>query len=102
MKYSYPGNVRELENIIQRAVVLCRSEYVETTDLPVQVEIKSEKSVIDPLNLDDDYELKMKTFEKEMILEALSRTNGNQSAAARLLNISERHLRSRLERLELK
>ena len=37
-----------------------------------------------------------------MIKEALSRTNGNQSAAARILNITERHLRSRLERLDMK
>ena len=49
-----------------------------------------------------DYESKVKAFEIEIVNEALKRTNGNQSAAARLLQISERHLRSRLERLGLK
>lgn len=102
MKYNFPGNVRELENMIERAVVLCREENIGISDLPLQVEAAFEKMVLDPQNLDNDYEEKMKTFETEIIKEALSRTNGNQSAAARLLKITERHLRSRLERLGLK
>ena len=59
-------------------------------------------AVNDPYNLENDYETKMKSYESIMVQEALNRTNGNQSAAARLLNITERHLRSRLERLGLK
>ncbi len=102
MKYEYPGNIRELENIIERAVVLCRSEYITKADLPNQIGKISEKKLFDPTDLEDSYETKVKSFEKEIILEALSRTNGNKSAAARLLDITERHLRSRIEILGMK
>lgn len=102
IKYSFPGNVRELENMIEHAIVLCRDDVIGIADLPIQIEATFEKMILDPLNLDHEYEEKMKVFESEMIKEALSRTSGNQSAAARILNITERHLRSRLERLGLK
>jgi len=102
VKYNFPGNVRELENMIERAIVLCRDENIGIKDLPLQVDASFEKMILDPQNLDNEYEEKMKSFETEIIKEALSRTKGNQSAAARILNITERHLRSRLERLGLK
>jgi len=102
MKYSYPGNIRELENIIERAVVLCRDDYITKSDLPNQINKISEKKIFDPTDLEDGYESKVKSFEREIILEALSRTNGNKSAAARLLDITERHFRSRMEILDIK
>lgn len=100
IKYDYPGNIRELENIVERAVVLSRDEYISKNDLPINFIQNSTNKIFDPYNLDDSYETKMNEFEKTMINEALSRTNGNKSAAARILGISERHLRSRLERLD--
>ena len=102
MKYQFPGNVRELENMIERAVVLCRGETIALADLPQQIQQTSEHQVLDPLNLEDGYEAKLRNFEKTMILKALEQSGGNQSAAARLLNMTERHLRSRLEKLGLK
>ncbi len=102
IKYDFPGNVRELENIIERAIVLCRSDLITTNDLPPNVIQLSEKSIFDPLNLSDGYETKMLVFEKEMLSEALQQAGKNQSAAARLLGITERHFRSRLERTGLK
>ncbi|HDP98635.1 MAG TPA: sigma-54-dependent Fis family transcriptional regulator [bacterium] len=102
MKYQFPGNVRELENMIESAVVLTRDEYITQKDLPQQLKFKSERAILDPTQLEDGYDAKMKSFENEMINEALIRTNGNQSAAARLLGITERHLRSRLEKLGMK
>ncbi len=101
MKYDYPGNIRELENIIERAVVLCRDEFITLNDLPGQVNTITENKIFDPQNLEDGYEQKVKTFEKEIIKEALTRTNGNKSAAARLLGLTERHLRSRIKILGL-
>ena len=102
MKYDFKGNVRELENIIERAVVLSRDEYITQQDLPPQLQIISEKDLLDPHYVSDGYKKKMTAFESEMILEAIKLSNGNQSAAARLLRITERHLRSRLEKLGLK
>ncbi len=99
MKYNFPGNVRELENVIERAVVLTRNELITNEDLPILAEHDEVDKKMNPFNLDDGYEEKTKSFELTMIHEALSRTNGNKSAAARILGISERHLRSRLERL---
>ena len=102
LKYNFPGNIRELENMIEHAVVLCRSTHLTVQDLPASLVQYSEKSIIDPLHLEEGYEAKMQAFEKEMVQEALQRSNGNQSAAARILGISERHLRSRLDILGLK
>lgn len=102
MKYDFPGNVRELENIIERAVVMCRDEIISVQDLPPIVENYSYQKILDAHDLSNSYEEKVEEFERAMIKEALSQTNGNQSAAARLLNITERHLRSRLQRLKLK
>ncbi len=99
LKYNFPGNVRELENIIERAVVMTRNEFIATEDLPTLTQIKEIDKKLDPYNFDDNYEEKIKSFERTMIQEALNRTNGNKSAAARILGISERHLRSRLERI---
>ncbi|MBI9071598.1 MAG: sigma-54-dependent Fis family transcriptional regulator [Melioribacteraceae bacterium] len=102
VKYNYPGNIRELENIIQRAVVLARDEYLLLADLPIQTKLVREKQILNPHDLDDSYENKMHSFESELISTALDTSNGNKSAAARILGITERHLRSRLERLNKK
>ena len=66
------------------------------------MEISKGQSLLDPTNIEDGHESKMKAFESAMISEALKSTNGNQSAAARKLGITERHLRSRLEKLGMK
>ena len=102
MKYEFNGNVRELENMIERAVVFSRNEFVTQVDLPTSIEVVPEGSLTDPQNLDDSYEEKLQTFERQMIKEALEQTDGNQSAAARKLGMSERHIRSRMERLGMK
>jgi len=102
MKYEFQGNVRELENIIERAVVFSRDQHITISDLPKPIDVIAESEVINPENLQDSYEDKMQTFERRMLEEALAQTDGNQSAAARLLGITERHIRSRLERLGMK
>jgi two-component system NtrC family response regulator len=102
LKYHYPGNIRELENIIERSVILARSDMIEESDLPLQLEAQVSKSLLNPHAINKDYDEKIHAFEAEIIRTALEDNNGNQSAAARYLGITERHLRSRLERLGLK
>ncbi len=102
MKYNFPGNVRELQNIIERAVVMSRTEQITEQDLPGSLRLPQRKNSHDPRNLTSSYEEKMQAYEKAMITEALEQSDGNQSAAARLLGITERHIRSRMERLGLK
>ncbi|MBN2570998.1 MAG: sigma-54-dependent Fis family transcriptional regulator [Ignavibacteriales bacterium] len=102
MKYDYPGNVRELENIIERAVILSRSEYISQEDLPFSSSPITDFDLINPFKVEQNYKDKIEAFEREMLKDALKQTNGNQSAAARLLGITERHLRSRLQILNMK
>lgn len=99
MKYNYPGNIRDFENIIERATVLCRGEIITKEDLPELSPEKKNDSIFDPEDLEGGYELKMMVYEKALIEEALKRTGGNKSAVARLIGITERHLRARLKRL---
>ena len=102
MKYNYPGNIRELENIIERAVVLSRGSYITVHDLPPQVEQKPRSRLFDPHDIKGNYEEKMKSFEREMILKALAENGGNQTNAADFLGISERRLRYRMEKLSIR
>jgi DNA-binding NtrC family response regulator len=91
LRYDYPGNVRELENIIERAVVLTRDDVIGSSDLPLTVQ--------DP-EVDGDRETNLTVavegLERHMIREALARSDGVQTHAADLLGISERALRYKL------
>ena len=96
-QYPFPGNVRELENILERALALCSGESVETDDLHLEPEECSagdgEGRGSETL---DDY---LNRLERQAILEALQKTDGNRTAAARLLGVTFRSMRYRLERL---
>ena len=100
MKHGYPGNVHELENIIQRAVVLSRTDVIGLEDLPFHVRALPGE----PGEKDADLSLagQVKNLETKLIREALSASGGNQSEAARSLGISERHLRYRMKKYGLK
>ena len=99
MRYNFPGNVRELENIIERAVVLTRSDVITTADLPIGLTDLTETGILDPADFSNSYTEKVSAFEKSMIETALNLKNGNQTRAAEMLGISERHLRSRMQKL---
>ena len=101
MRYSFPGNIRELENIVERAVVLSRDSIITLDDLPSGLSTTSEREILDPFNFGDSYSEKVSAFERSMIEQALEVKNGNQSQAAKLLGLSERHLRSRMQKLEI-
>lgn len=100
MKYDYPGNVRELENIIQRAVVMTRDDLIVTDDLPPAVLGKKTLMKHEPSGA--DLISQVEALEQRLIREALSMSNDNQSQAARSLGISERHLRYKLKKYGMK
>ena len=95
--YSFPGNVRELENILERATALAGGEVIEADDLQLSLAdtLAGETPGRGSESL-DDY---LNRLERQAILEALQQTEGNRTAAARQLGVTFRSLRYRLERL---
>ncbi|MCX7816931.1 MAG: sigma-54 dependent transcriptional regulator [Syntrophales bacterium] len=100
IKYDYPGNVRELENIIERAVVITRDPVISVEDLPFSEEMifggeaakRSESFLRNSLE----------DLERRLILDAMEKTNYHQTRAAEILGISERMLRYKLKKYGLK
>jgi DNA-binding NtrC family response regulator len=96
MRYDFPGNIRELENLVQRAVILTRSDTVTLKELPrILNERESEATQRASSELPNLTEA-VEKLEKELVFEALRVNDGNQSKAARALGLSERNLRYRL------
>jgi DNA-binding NtrC family response regulator len=92
LRYDYPGNVRELENIIERAVVLTRDDVIGSGDLPLTVQEPEIAGRDEDINLT----VAVEALERRMIKDALARADGVQTHAAELLGISERTLRYKL------
>jgi two-component system NtrC family response regulator len=102
LRYDYPGNVRELQNIVQHAVVLCRQDIITTDDLPTLLKQPQSESKLPAENKRQSLTEEVERLEKEMVFETLRQHNGNQSKAAKHLGISERNLRYRLKKWGIK
>lgn len=102
--YTWPGNVRELRNVIERAVLLCRSSEIDAGDIVLgRADPRPWEWDFEHINLPPhgfDFE-KIQRLERHLLVQALERTNYNQSAAAKLLNLSRDRLRYRLIKLGL-
>jgi DNA-binding NtrC family response regulator len=95
VKHDYPGNVRELENLVHRAVVLTRGPVLSTSDFPLLGRLRQEDRAT-PTGFVE----RVAEFERALIMEALAQANGVQTHAARALGISERHLRYKLKKMQ--
>ncbi|MBI4585890.1 MAG: sigma-54-dependent Fis family transcriptional regulator [Planctomycetes bacterium] len=108
LEYDWPGNVRELENIIQRHVALAGGACIETIQIQrhaAPAAIKLASPLADELRIPDagiELEDLLENFEKAHILEALKKTNGNLTNAAKLLGMSYRSIRYRVKKLGIK
>jgi two-component system NtrC family response regulator len=99
MRHSYPGNVRELQNLVERAVVMARDRTITTRDLPPELQ-RAEAPA--PAGEAHTLAERVEQLERQAIAEALEQARGVQSRAAALLGLTERNLRYKLKKYGIK
>ncbi len=98
--YNWPGNVRELENVIESAVVFSKSEELTAEYLPENIRRQASRIAKVYLDIPEDG-ISLEEVEKELLVKALEKAEGNQSKAARFLNITRKTLIYRMEKYGL-
>jgi DNA-binding NtrC family response regulator len=112
-EYPWPGNIRELENVIERAVLFCDGDFVKERDLPPDVrgrelgssvpeEPAAAEAVVAGDGLKQQVKAAMSRLERQLIVKALEQTGGNVTHAARLLKISRKGLQLKMKELGLR
>ena len=100
--YDWPGNVRELRNVIERAMLLGSGDLITAADLNLETGPQmAVPALADPQALLGPDGVDLEELERRLVTEAIARTGGNQSQAARLLKLSRDQLRYRLEKFGL-
>lgn len=103
MEYHWPGNVRELENCIERAVLTATDDCIHAYNLPqsLQTGKETDSNLTSPEG-DASMDVLVASYERELLVEALKRNNGNMSATGRELGISPRMMHYRINKLGIK
>jgi len=99
--YGWPGNVRQLESAIERAILLCEGDMITPGDLPTEVRQESQTAVTGGFKLPPEG-ISFEEVEKNLILQAMDQTDYNITKAAKLLGLSFRTLQYRLEKFGIK
>ena len=100
--YNWPGNVRELKNVIERAMILVEEDTLLMEHLPIEILGQASKQgrAIEGIRIPPDG-ISLEKVEEALVRQALKMTNGNQTKAAKLLDISRDALRYRMQKLGL-
>jgi len=98
--YSWPGNVRQLESAMKRAILLCEGEYIDEEDLPVEIRQGSEQASGFSFKLPPEG-ISFEDLERSVIVQAMEQSEWNITRAAKLLGLTFRTLQYRLEKFEI-
>jgi DNA-binding NtrC family response regulator len=101
MSYSWPGNVRQLESAIERAILLCEGNEIEVEDLPVEIRQEGTSAAAFNFKLPPEG-ISFDEVERSLITQAMEQTNWNITRSAKLLGLSFRTLQYRLEKFGIK
>lgn len=105
MEYNWPGNIRELENLVERLSVLVESDTVQISDLPSSIRNEFQTTVADAyfpdLETKADFNHVVRQFQKSLILHALNKSNWVKARAAEMLNLNRTTLVEKIKKMNL-
>ena len=99
VRYDWPGNIRELENCIERAVIMAREEAIVPADFPPQIRMLSMEGERD--GFDIPYGISLDEMERALIVKTLAETGGNRTKTSEILGINRRTLQNKLRQYGL-
>ena len=103
--YSWPGNIRELENVIERCLLFAEGTEIGESDLPAEIRVGAEaprSENVGETGLKEQVREAAVKIERDLIQRALGQTGGNVTRAARLLKISRKSLQNKMKELGLR
>ena len=98
VRYPWPGNIRELENTVERAVILCLGEKITVRELPKNLLPEGAKMSVPQHS---DAGLTLRDMERELIRSTLEQTEGNKSKTAKILGVARQTLLNKIKEYEL-
>src|SRR5207249_3922718 len=101
LAYSWPGNVREIKNVVERANVMVRGDDIDETNIEVAIPMQAAQSALSTEWTDKDMPAAVAKLEKEMIARALEACGGNRTEAAQRLKINRQLLYAKMQRYGL-
>ncbi|MBL8232696.1 MAG: sigma 54-interacting transcriptional regulator [Bryobacterales bacterium] len=101
-QHDWPGNVREIRNAVERAMILEDSSYITAASLPLSLTERAAQVAAAPSESFPEGGVSLQETEKQLLMRALEKTNGNQTQAARLLRITRDTLRYKMKKFNLR